>query len=144
VSVITDEILSDIRQTLEATSAFSSVTLGADEGAARWPRAEVHLASVDEARPDDRADARWCALASEVCIYVRSTGPAEATQRLLDLVDTAQEALRADSFRGQRCRDLPIGAATVIGPTAAKPKVKPPYHALTFEVCCHFESQEDN
>jgi len=144
VSVPADEILSDIRQTLDETGTFYSVSLGAYEGAARWPRVEVHLASTDEARPDDRPDARWRAVTAEVRIYIRSARPAEATQRLLDLVETAQDALRADRFRGQHCRDLPIGAATEIGPTAVKPKVNPPYHAVTFEVRCHFESQEED
>lgn len=66
------EILVDIRDTLRGTGSFASVTLGGDKDAARWPRAEIMLVSMNQMPPDDRADGRWSALKAKVYIHVRS------------------------------------------------------------------------
>lgn len=135
------EILVDIRDALRGTGSFASVTLGGDKDAARWPRAEVVLVSMDQMPPDDRADGRWSALKAKVYIHVRSAEEGLALERALDLVEAAQGALLVDRFRGQRCRDLPIGNGTELGPARLEPHLRPPYLALAFEVRCHFESE---
>ncbi len=133
------EILTDLAEALRGSGAFRAVTIGPDQDAARWPRAEVLMASTSEERPDDLPDGRWIRLSAKVCIHVRSSGQADATVRALELAESAQQSLLADRFRGQRCLDLPVGRATEIGPARPEPLVRAPYAAVSFEVRCHFE-----
>jgi len=135
------EILHDLGDSLRGTDAFASVTVGPDPDGARWPRAEVLFASADDRRPDDRSDGRWTTLRATVRISVRSSRPGDALGRALGLAGSAQEAILADRFRGQRCRDLPVGRATELGPVQTEPRLKPPHLAVSFEVRCHFETE---
>ena len=132
-------ILTNIRQTLRGTGAFAAVTVGPDTDSACWPRAEVGPISVDHARADDTPNDQWCALKTEVRLHVRSTGQGEALSRALELAESTQEAILTDRFRGQQCRDLPIGKATELGPIRLDPAVRAPYVCAAFEVLCHFE-----
>lgn len=136
------EILTDLCDAVRGTGAFHSVTIGPDEDATAYPRAEVLLVSTDEARPDDTADTRWTTLQATIRIHVRSHEHADALERSLELAGLAQEAILTDRFRGQRCKHLPIGRATELGTAILVPRVKSPYLAVSFEVHCHFESDE--
>ncbi len=140
MSSTSGDILTDIYQTLRSDGEFAAVTIGPDNNAARWPRAEVILVSVDESQADDIPTGRWCTMKAKVCIHVRCDKPAEAFARAMGLAESAGEALLDDRFRSQNCRDLPTGKATAIGPLKVEPKVKEPYLAVAFEVCCNFES----
>ncbi len=140
MSVDAVDILNDICLTLRGCGAFESVTIGPDDNAARWPRAEVILRSVDESPSVDEADGRWRTLKALVRIHVRSDEPAGAFWRVLELAQTACEALLVDRFRSQSCRDLSIGKATEFSALKVEPKVKAPYLAVAFEVRCCFES----
>lgn len=135
------EILTDIRDTISGTGAFAEVTLGSHKDSVSWPRAEVLWASLDQAQADDTPGSHWLTLEAKVCVYVHSTGERKALDRALDLAQTAQEALLADRFRGQRCRDLPVGKATELGLTKVERGTRSPYLSLVFEVACHFESE---
>ena len=134
------DILTDICQVLRADDEFAAVTIGPDNNAARWPRAEVILVSVAESHADDNPTGRWCTLKAKVRIHVRCDDPAEAFARAAGLAESAGETLLADRFRSESCRDLPAGKATAIGPLKVEPKVKEPYLAVAFEVLCNFES----
>ncbi len=138
MSSTSGDILTDICQTLRTGGEFAAVTIGPDNNAARWPRVEVILVSVDETQADDTPEGRWCTLKAKVCIHIRCDEPAEAFARALDLAESASEALLADRFRSQSCLDLPVGKATSIGPLRVEPKVKEPYLAVAFEVLCNF------
>ncbi|MDY7011543.1 MAG: hypothetical protein SVV80_12450 [Planctomycetota bacterium] len=133
-------ILTDICQTLRSDGEFEAVTIGSDNNAVRWPRAEVILVSVDETAACDKPTGRWCTLKVKVCIHVRCDEPDGAYARATELAESAAEALLTDRFRNQNCRDLPTGKATSIGPLKVEPKVKEPYLAVAFEVRCNFES----
>ena len=135
------EILGDLCEALRGAGVFEAVTVGPDADSARWPRAEVLLISTDEKHSDDAPDQRWTELRASVRIQVRAPRPSDALERGLQLAQDAQEAILADRFRGQRCRDLPIGRATELGPAKAAPQVKPPTLAVSFEVRCPFGSQ---
>lgn len=141
MSSLIAEILSDLCEALRSAGVFEAVTVGPDADSARWPRAEVLLLSADEKHSDDAPDQRWTTLRASVRIQVRAAGPTDTLERGLQLAQDAQEAILADRFRGQRCRDLPIGKATELGPAKLEPHVKPPCLAVSFEVRCHFESQ---
>ena len=140
MSSTTGDILTDICQTLRDGGEFAAVTVGPDNNAARWPRAEVILVSVAESQADDKPEGRWCTMKAKVCIHVRSDEPADAFARATDLAESAREALLTDRFRSQHCRDLPTGKATETGPLKVESKVKAPYLAVAFEVRCNFES----
>ncbi len=135
-----NDILADIRQAIADTQAFAAVTLGADKDSAHWPRAEVMLTSTEAVPADDDPESHWFTLRANVFIHVRATHEGSAISRALDLAQTAQESLLADPYRGQRCRDLPIGRATEIGQTRPEPGFKSPYLAVAFDVRCRFES----
>jgi len=137
-------ILTDLCETVRATGAFAAVTIGPDADSARWPRAEILFESLRRIPAEDRADAFWCALTARVRISLRLASGSADPQRALDLAETVGQALLVDRFRGQRCRDLPIGRATELGPTQLKTDLKQPYLAASFEVRCHFESQEQS
>ncbi len=140
MSSTSGDILTDICQTLRTGGEFAAVTIGPDNDAARWPRAEVILVSVDETQAEDMSEGRWCTLKAKVCIHVRCDEPAETLARATGLAESAAEAILTDRFRSQSCRDLPTGKATSIGPLKVEPKVKEPYLAVAFEVRCNFES----
>ncbi len=143
MSSTSGDILTDICQTLRTGGEFAAVTIGPDNNAARWPRAEVILVSVDETQADDMSEGRWCTLKAKVCIHIRcdpGAPGAEAFARATGLAESAAEALLTDRFRSQSCRDLPTGKATSIGPLKVEPKVKEPYLTVAFEVRCNFES----
>ncbi len=135
------EILADIRDTLRAIGSFASVTTGPDRDAARWPRAEVQLVSIEQSPADDRAGRLWTCLRARLCLHVSAPEQGSALERAMELTDAAQQALRVDRFRNQRCRDLPVGLATELGPARVEPNVKSPYLAMSFEIRCHFESE---
>jgi hypothetical protein len=135
------EILTDILDAIRNTEAFAAVTLGPDNDAARWPRAEVVPITIEHLQPEDAPEGQWCALSAQVYIHVRSTEKASGLERALSLAGTAQAAVLTDRFRTHRCRDLPIGKATELGPAKFKPEVRSPYLAVAFEVRCHFEFQ---
>lgn len=132
-------ILADICDALRGTGVFESVTLGADRDAARWPRAEVSLVSIDHVPADDKPGACWSNMKAKVHIHVHATNEGVALERALELAGNAQDALLADRFRDQHCQDLPVGRATELGPGKVEPPLKAPYLALAFEVRCHFE-----
>ena len=131
--------MANIGETLRGTGAFAAVTVGPDTDSACWPRAELVLLSVDHASADDTPNGQWCALKAEVRLHVRSTGHGQALSRVLQLAELAQEVILTDRFRGQQCRDLPIGKATELGLIRLKPEIRAPYVCATFEVRCHFE-----
>ena len=134
------EILDDIRQTLQASGQFQSVSIGPDAISGRLPRAELLLNSCAPGPADDRADATWWVLKADVVVHVQASGQGGALERALQLADAAQAALRVDGYRGGLCLDLPIGRATELGPVRPEPAVKSPYLALSFEIRCHFEA----
>ena len=141
MSATVANILIDLRDTLRSTGDFQAVTLGPDADASRWPRAEVILIATEEKQTDDAANSRWLTVQAQARVYVRSTGGADALQRALVLAESAEEALLADRFRGQRCQDLPTGKATQLGPVTVEPNVKAPHLAVSFEIRCRFEEE---
>lgn len=140
MSSTSGDILTDICQALRSDGQFAAVTIGPDNNAAQWPRAEVILVSVDASPAGDRLGWLWRTLKADVCIHVRCGEPAEAYARATELAESAAESLLIDRFRSQNCRDLPTGKATSIGPLKIESKVKKPYLAVAFEVRCNFES----
>ena len=134
------DILNDLRETLAGAGDFSAVLVAPVGDSTYWPRAELTLSGLDERPADDRPGGRWTTIRARVCIHVRDADPAAGLVRALELAEAAGTALLADRFRGQRCRDLPTGKATEIGPARVEPPVKAPYLALSFEVRCNFES----
>lgn len=139
----TGEILADICEVLHGTGLFAGVTLGPDRDAARWPRAEVMFLSVDQVLADDSHGGHWFTLKARAHVYARSAEEGSTLQRALELANAAQSALLIDRFRNQRCRDLPVGSATDLGPVRVDPPLRPPHVALAFEIRCHFESEGD-
>jgi hypothetical protein len=140
MSAPTADILADMRDALAAAGVFAAVTIGPDADSARSPRAEVLLADLEQARPDDRPEGRWLALRARVRIVVHHPDARGALERALELAQAAEEALLADPSRGGRCQDLPTGPSTEIGPAKVEPGTRPPYLAMSLEVCCRLES----
>jgi len=134
-------ILSDLATTLRSTGTFALVTLGASPTSSVVPRAAVTYEGQDEFRPDDTASARWMRLRSLVTIHSRSDNPATA-DRVVDLAESASEAILADPYRNQLCQDLPTGRATEIGSIELAKGIRRPEVELSFNVWCHFEQQE--
>lgn len=137
-----ETILADIVQTLREAGGFSQVVLGQAPAGADLPRASVRFDGLDESRPDDRPDGRWFRLRARIVIHTRSAGTSEAVTRTLELSRSAAAALLEDPYRGQRCRDLPIGKATEVSHCAASAAVKLPEAEATLTVHCHFELAE--
>ena len=142
MSSISGEILNDISQTLRTSGLFKSVSLGLDHTSVHLPRAEVILVSVQETQPDDAASGMWYTLVSTIRIHLEAQNPAESFARGLELVESAQQALLVDRFRNQLCQDLPIGKATEFGAVKLEPPVKSPNLVLSFDVRCHYFSDQ--
>jgi hypothetical protein len=136
------EILVDIRDTLRSAGLFSTVSIGADADAAAAPRAEIAFIGLDESLADDVPRGRQSKLRARVAIHAKPGSSGDVLDRLLDLAGQAGEALLTDRFRGNRCRDLPVGRATEIGRVSPEPGVKPPAQAVGFDVYCHYLTQE--
>jgi hypothetical protein len=134
-------ILQDIVSALRDTGAFREVTLGPPGESSVVPRAHVAYESQDVFPSDDSASGLWGRLRVRVTIHTRSDGRAEGTARAADLAATAAQALLADPYRGQRCRDLPIGSATEIERSEITPGIRRPEVEAAVSVRCHFEEE---
>ncbi len=136
------EILKHLAQTLRNTGAFAQVTLGGNESTTMVPRVRVICEAQDEFAADDTPGSRWVRLRVRVAVRTRSSDAAEAATRVLDLCNDAAESLLVDPYRGQRCRDLPIGPATEISRCTISIDVRRPEAEASFAVNCHFEIEE--
>jgi len=136
------EILDDLVDALRATGEFSSVTLGESGSATDVPRCSVIYEGTESFLPDDSPAARWVRLRAIVSIHARSIDSARGLRRADELSEQAMNSLLVDPFRGGRCRDLPIGRATEIGRCRLSRRPKRPEVEMTFDIRCHFETQE--
>lgn len=135
------EILQDIVETIRGSGEFAMVTLGQAAAATSVPRAEVICEGQDFSPADDSPSGQFARLRIRVTVHTRVDSPAKAVTRGLELCQTTAEALLADPYRNERCRDLPIGKATEIGRfetvSGSSGVVE-----MAFTVRCHFSSQE--
>ena len=136
-------ILQDIASTLAGAGLFAEVSLGKSEGSTAVPRVYVTYEGHDIFLSGDSAANLWVRLRARVGIRTRSDDFAEGIARAADLYTSAAEILMADPYRGQRCRDLPIGPATEIGQSEVTVGIRRPEVEMTFGLRCHFE-QEDS
>lgn len=136
-------ILKDIVSTLADAGLFATVSLGKSASDSAVPRAHVIYEGHDTFPSDDSSSNLWGRVRARVTIRTRSDDLAGGVTRAADLCTSAAEALMGDPFRGQLCRDLPIGPATEIGQSEIASDVRRPEMEITFRVRCHFE-QEDS
>lgn len=137
---VANQILQDLVSVLRACGHFATVTLGT-VGDTAAPRAAVHYEGQDFFSADDRPAARYVRLRCRVTIHTRCSHAGEQAARELDLSAAACEALLVDPYRGNLCRDLPIGKATEIGRIESAPTNRPEVET-SFAVRCHFEIPE--
>ena len=142
-SVVT-EILQDLLEALRATGKFRLVSLGEAPSATDVPRASVLYEGQESLQPDDSASATWHQLRISVSVHTRSTEAAEAITRSNELCEEAMGALLQDPYRGNRCRDLPVGRATEIGRSQLVRGLKRPEVEVTFDVRCHLETEGES
>ncbi len=128
-------ILDDLRNTLDATGAFASVSIGAGMSN-RFPRAELAFKAVEPVDKDESPDLRRLRVGLTIYAHCASL---EAIGLVLSLGETARLTLAQDVFRGGLCRHLSSGAATEFGPLLLDGPCRPPLVALTTEIRCHFE-----
>jgi len=136
-------ILQDIVSTLRSSGEFALVTLGRTDDQAQVPRAHVLYEGQDTFQSDDTPDSRWGRLRARVIVHTRCGSAAEGLGRANDLCDSAGRSLLDDAFRGQRCRDLPIGCATEIGAIEVVAGIKRPEVEISLDVRCHFEIEDE-
>ncbi|MHC4981546.1 MAG: hypothetical protein ACYTF6_00045 [Planctomycetota bacterium] len=135
-------ILQDIVSTLVDSGLFAEVSLGNSEGSTAVPRAHVTYEGHEVFFSDDNAGNLWVRLRARVLIRTRSDNLATRLARTADLGTSAGDALMADPYRGQRCRDLPIGGATELGRSELTHGIRRPQVEMALAVRCHFEQEE--
>jgi len=138
----TADVLQDLLQTLRAGGAFALVSLGEAGSATAAPRATLAYEGEEAFPSDDGAASRWIRLRARVIVHTRSENAAQALLRASDLCQAAGQAILSDPYRGQRCRDLPIGRATEIGRSEMSSGAFRPEVEMSFAVRCHFEVPE--
>jgi hypothetical protein len=141
VSERATEILYDLVSSLRASELFALVTLGGCGSSGGVPRAAVLLEGQDFFQADDCPATLWVRLRVRIAIHLRSDDSAESIDRAGQLCASSVQALLSDPYRGQRCKDLPMGRATEIGRTELVPGLKRPEAEVTLTVRCHFEIQ---
>ena len=139
---VVSEILSDMVETLRSTEDFRLVTLGEVASATQVPRAAVVYEGQESLPPDDSSSTSWVRLRASISVHTRSEKGSESITRANELCEKAAEALLVDPYRGTRCHDLPIGKATEIGRSKLTGGVRRPEVEMTFDLRCHFETQE--
>jgi hypothetical protein len=135
-------ILQDMVATIGGTGVFALASLGERPGATVVPRAYVRLEGLDTFAPDDSPSTQWMRVRASVVVHTRGEDDAEAVARAADLCIVAGGALLADPFRGEKCRDLPVGRATEVSRHEIDASPRRPEIRASFSVRCHYEVQE--
>ena len=139
---VATEILHDVAERLRTSGLFAEVAVGSPAAASAVPRASVAYDGHDVFLSDDRANVLWVRLRARVVMHSRAARDDGRLALAADLASAVTNVLMADPWRGERCRDLPVGRATEVGRAEVASGGRGSEVEIALAVRCHYEIEE--